>query len=83
MAHMYIINPLSGAGMDNLFSTHPDVNNRVAALRKLAAAMQVGDKGGRSGPWAVAPEPAAPGSGWRVPVTGRDQDGGFPRGPWG
>ena len=83
MAHMYIINPLSGAGMDNLFSTHPDVNNRVAALRKLAAAMQVGDKGGRSGPWAGASASVAPSSNWGTPVTGRDQESGHPRGPWG
>ena len=32
-AHMFIINPLSGQGMDNLFATHPSTENRVAALR--------------------------------------------------
>ena len=31
-AHLFIINPLSGARMDNLFSTHPATENRVAAL---------------------------------------------------
>ena len=36
-AHMFIINPLSGQGMDNLFATHPSTANRVAALQKLAA----------------------------------------------
>ncbi len=35
-AHMFIINPLSGQGMDNLFSTHPNVENRVARLRQMA-----------------------------------------------
>ena len=35
-AHMFIINPLAGHGMDNLFSTHPDVENRVAALQEIA-----------------------------------------------
>ena len=35
-AHMFIINPLSGKNMDNLFSTHPDTQNRVDALRQLA-----------------------------------------------
>ena len=35
-AHMFIVNPLSGARMDNLFSTHPDVENRIAALREMA-----------------------------------------------
>jgi heat shock protein HtpX len=31
-AHMFIINPLNGHGADNLFSTHPSTQNRVAAL---------------------------------------------------
>ena len=31
-AHLFIVNPLSGARMDNLFSTHPDVENRVARV---------------------------------------------------
>ena len=35
-AHMFIINPLSGQRMDNLFSTHPDTENRIAALQDLA-----------------------------------------------
>lgn len=35
-AHMFIINPLSGQNMDNLFSTHPNTDNRVAALRQMA-----------------------------------------------
>jgi heat shock protein HtpX len=29
---MFIINPLNGHGADNLFSTHPSTQNRVAAL---------------------------------------------------
>lgn len=35
-AHMFIINPLSGQKMDNLFSTHPDTENRIQALEDLA-----------------------------------------------
>jgi heat shock protein HtpX len=35
-AHMFIINPLSGLGADNLFSTHPATENRVAALLRMA-----------------------------------------------
>ncbi|KAB0679371.1 zinc metalloprotease HtpX [Aureimonas leprariae] len=31
-AHMFIVNPLSGQRMDNLFSTHPDTQNRIDAL---------------------------------------------------
>lgn len=34
-AHMFIINPLSGRGADNLFSTHPATENRIAALKKM------------------------------------------------
>jgi heat shock protein HtpX len=45
-AHMFIINPLSGQGMDNLFATHPSTENRIAALRQLA-----GQFGGGRGPW--------------------------------
>ncbi len=40
-AHVFIINPLNGRGVDNFFSTHPDVNNRVAALEALAREMGV------------------------------------------
>ena len=36
---MFIINPLSGQGMDNLFATHPSTENRIAALQPLAAEM--------------------------------------------
>src|SRR6478672_5688178 len=43
-AHMFIINPLSGHGVDNLFTTHPATENRIAALQQLAAAM--GAQGG-------------------------------------
>ncbi|MBM9594546.1 zinc metalloprotease HtpX [Roseitranquillus sediminis] len=56
-AHMFIINPLHAHGYDKLFSTHPKTENRVAALRALAAemgnAVQSGARGrgaGR-GPW--------------------------------
>lgn len=38
-AHMFIINPLSGRGMDNLFSTHPNTQNRIAALKMIAQEM--------------------------------------------
>jgi heat shock protein HtpX len=32
-AHMFIMNPLSGASLMNLFSTHPPIEERVARLR--------------------------------------------------
>jgi heat shock protein HtpX len=40
-AHMFIINPLNGRGVDNLFSTHPNVENRIAQLEALAREMGV------------------------------------------
>jgi heat shock protein HtpX len=36
-AHLFIINPLSGERMDNLFSTHPATENRIRALQAMAA----------------------------------------------
>jgi heat shock protein HtpX len=36
-AHLFIVNPLSGRGVDSLFATHPSTENRIAALRQLAA----------------------------------------------
>ncbi|MEM1299436.1 MAG: zinc metalloprotease HtpX [Pseudomonadota bacterium] len=38
-AHLFIVNPLSGARFDNLFSTHPKAENRIAELEKQAAEM--------------------------------------------
>ena len=38
-AHLFIVNPLSGARMDNLFSTHPNVENRIARLDEIAGRM--------------------------------------------
>jgi heat shock protein HtpX len=35
-APMFIVNPLTGARMDNLFSTHPNVENRIRALEQMA-----------------------------------------------
>jgi heat shock protein HtpX len=53
-AHMFIINPLSGQRMDNLFSTHPDTENRIEALRRLA--QQLGTVEGGAGPWGQSPQ---------------------------
>jgi heat shock protein HtpX len=36
-APLFIINPLSGQRMDNLFSTHPATENRIRALEAMAA----------------------------------------------
>ncbi len=51
-AHLFIVNPLSGARMDNLFSTHPNVDNRVAQLQKIAGEMgQTTTPSGSERPW--------------------------------
>jgi heat shock protein HtpX len=67
-AHMFIINPLSGMGMDNLFATHPSTENRIAALQALAA--ELGGQG------------ALPMGGRSYPPRG-PWGGGARRGPWG
>jgi heat shock protein HtpX len=83
-AHMFIINPLSGRGMDNLFSTHPNTENRIAALQDIAREMgqtgQTGTAGSSLPPFARpgrdsadAPEPGGPWGGQQ------DRD----KGPWG
>jgi len=56
-APLFIINPLSGARMDNLFATHPATQNRIAALEQLAA-----DMGRRS--FVRAPASPAAGGPW-------------------
>ena len=58
-AHLFIINPLSGARMDNLFATHPATENRIAALREIAARMgqrgqDAAPQARPSGPWGNA-----------------------------
>jgi heat shock protein HtpX len=55
-AHLFIINPLSGRGGDNLFSTHPTTENRVKALLEMTG-------------MAAPPPPRARGGGTAVPVT--------------
>lgn len=35
-AEMFIVAPLFGGGMAKLFSTHPDINDRIARLREMA-----------------------------------------------
>jgi heat shock protein HtpX len=47
-AHMFIVNPLHARSIDGLFSTHPDMQNRIAKLREMAAAPAAGPA---AGPW--------------------------------
>jgi heat shock protein HtpX len=71
-AHLFIINPLSGARMDNLFSTHPSTVNRIAALQELAREM--GGGGFAQGQL---------GGAGRTRPTGPWNSGRPARGPWG
>lgn len=54
-AHLFIVNPLSGQGADNLFSTHPSTANRVARLREMAGNDYQAAPQAR-GPWAAPPK---------------------------
>jgi heat shock protein HtpX len=67
-AHLFIVNPLHGSGADNLFSTHPATENRIARLLAM--------EGGAATP---APQAARPGRSF-IPQTAPSQR---PRGPWG
>jgi heat shock protein HtpX len=40
MAHLFIINPLTGRGVDSWFTTHPSTENRIAELEALARELQ-------------------------------------------
>ena len=72
-AHLFIVNPLTGHRMDNLFATHPSTENRIEALEQVARAMGLG---GLGRPRAAAPaSPAQPSGPWG--------NAGARRGPWG
>lgn len=79
MAHLYIANPLSGARMDGLFSTHPAVENRIAALEQLAAEMGRAPSSGGAPAFTPA---GGEGRDWRVPQFSAGEER-HRRGPWG
>ncbi len=79
LAHMYIVNPLTGQGMDNLFSTHPNVENRIAALDQLARQMGVAPDAASS-PYSAGLAGEDP---WRRAADRGNPAQGRPRGPWG
>jgi heat shock protein HtpX len=73
-AHLFIVNPLSGARMDNLFSTHPSMENRIARLRAMANG-EMPPKPARRARTAARGRSAIPTSG--------TADGSVGRRPWG
>ncbi len=92
MAPLFIINPLSGERMDNLFSTHPDTANRIAALQEMAREGMGGGMSSRD----VNIRPSAPrdtaprgeGGPWGSPKPSEPDSGPWgrnptgPKGPW-
>jgi len=74
-APLFIVNPLTGERMDNLFSTHPSTENRIAALAEMA---QAGSFRGNDEAMTTAPAPASGGGATPWSRAGRTR-----RGPWG
>ncbi len=78
-AHLFIVNPLSGMRVDNLFATHPPMEERVSRLQAMSTHMSAhgsGD-GGSSAP-AMDATSSGPWSG-----SGPDTPRRASRGPWG
>jgi heat shock protein HtpX len=75
-AHLFIVNPLSGRGMDSLFSTHPKMENRIAALEAMAGEM---GRGGYAPSAASAAAPVRRSGRASVPSTSQPPRR---RGPW-
>jgi heat shock protein HtpX len=79
-AHLFIVNPLSGEGMQSLFSTHPSTEARIARLRAIATEMGQGSGSStRSASSAPPARPASRASG-TVPSAGSAP---HHSGPWG
>jgi heat shock protein HtpX len=72
-AHLFIVNPLHGSGADNLFSTHPSTENRIAKLLEMEGAF------GR----ATAPQPAPVAAARRGRSMFPQTAPRAQRGPWG
>lgn len=75
-AHMFIINPLNGQRMDNLFSTHPNTRNRIEALLAMTDIRPGGSTEPAPAVKARRTARSVPASGW-----GRGQNQP-PKGPW-
>ncbi len=79
MASLFIINPLTGRGVDNMFSTHPNTENRIAELVKLANEMGIRDSSANSAGGSFLPTDMGTGP-WSSSRPGRRSS---QRGPWG
>jgi heat shock protein HtpX len=76
-AHLFIINPLTGRGVDNWFSTHPNVENRISELEALAREMGVASDAPNAFDIPARGGQAAPGP-WSSRSPADEQSG-----PWG
>jgi heat shock protein HtpX len=76
-AHMFIVNPLTGRGMDNLFSTHPNTENRIAELTELAREWGITSMTGAGAASAIVPPRAGPAG------SSREDGDDHLAGPWG
>lgn len=79
-AHMFIINPLNGERMDNLFSTHPNTQNRIAALRQMTLSGGSAPSGGGS---SSSRPSSGRGTGPSGPWAGRTPGSRNKNNPWG
>ncbi len=86
-AHLFIVNPLTGRGLDSLFTTHPNIENRIAELQKLAQEFRMA---GTAAPQPIDIPGASPTistTSWEGPFQQGRPDFGNERGPghgpWG
>jgi heat shock protein HtpX len=80
-ASLFIINPLSGQGVDNLFSTHPATENRIAALQALAQEMGPAPRTGFAAQSSSSTQSSS--SPWGSVGSSIGGSTGTRRGPWG
>ncbi len=86
-AHMFIVNPLHARSMDNLFSTHPNMKNRIERLQKMVVQPQAQPQPKQSRPEPQTTEQS--GSVKRssrsssVPHTRGSNENIRSKGPWG
>ncbi|MER8432003.1 zinc metalloprotease HtpX [Mesorhizobium caraganae] len=97
-AHLFIINPLHGERMDSLFSTHPNTDNRIAALQEMARDMagrtnqpvprqapvptEELQADGQQGPWGRPARPAPPAEPEQPKPNPWGRNPTGPKGPW-
>ncbi|ESX26055.1 zinc metalloprotease HtpX [Mesorhizobium sp. M1148] len=97
-AHLFIINPLHGERMDSLFSTHPNTDNRIAALQAMARDMAGRQPAPRQaptpepieelpadaeqGPWGKAARPTQPTKPAKPKANPWGRNPTGPKGPW-